>query len=471
MIKPKTPWLIPAAVCGALAALGSVPVRAAETGKLPKPQKLNYKERKLANGMKVVTLEDHTAPVVTLQVWYHVGSKDEASGKAGFAHLFEHLMFKGSNNVPTEGHARYVEQLGGAYNANTFFDRTLYYETVPSNALDRVLYLEAERMGSLKVDEANMKSERDVVKEEHRLRVENAPYGTMLERVQALVFPASHPYSHTTIGIMGDLDSARLEDVRAFHDEYYRPDNATLVLVGDFKTDATITAIRHYFEPIARSSRPFTRYPVPPMAQSKEVRSTWYDKLAPLPAVGVAFASPPASDPDTPVMGVIEQILSSGQSSRLYRSLVRDRQLAAQVSGGNLSLKLGSIFFFFSLVNPGKAPAELEKAVMEQVELLRTTPVTESELTKAKNQVLTAKVMGSMSTEEKASQLGQADLDYGDPAQANREFEEITRVTAADVQRVARKYFAPERRNVFQILPESMRAKASNSGAPDKESK
>jgi zinc protease len=444
------------ALVGALAALTSVlPATAAETA-LPKPEKLNYKETKLANGLKVVTLEDHHAPVITLQVWYHVGSKDEARGKAGFAHLFEHLMFKGSEHVPAQGHARYVEQLGGDYNANTSFDRTLYYETVPSNALDRMLFLEADRMASLRVDEANMKSERDVVKEEHRMGVENAPYGKLFEDVQAMVFAPSHPYAHTTIGIMADLDSALLTDVRAFHDEYYKPDNATLVLAGDFKTSEALEKIRTYFGPIPKSTKKFTRYPVPSGAQAAEKRATFYDKLAPLPAIGMAFQVPPANDPDTPVFNIMSQILSNGQSSRLYRSLVRDKQLAVNASGGAISLRLGGLFFFFAIANAGKAPAEVEKALVEQIDLLQSRPVSEAELIKAKNQTLTSRVLGSLSTEAKASQLGQADLDYDTPAEANREFAKLTAVTAADIQRVAKKYFEPAHRNIFYVLPASM---------------
>jgi zinc protease len=439
--------------------------QAADAVKLPTPQRLDYKETKLPNGLKVVTLEDHHAPVVTLQVWYHVGSKDEAVGKAGFAHLFEHLMFKGSKNVPSEGHARYVEQLGGDYKANTYFDRTLFFETVPSNALDRVLILEADRMASLRVDEANLKSERDVVKEEHRLDVENAPYGTLFEKIQALVFPPTHPYAHTTIGIMADLDSAKLADVRAFHDQYYKPDDATLVLVGDFKNDEAVAKIRRYFGPIPHSTQPFTRYPVPSDEQTKQRRAVWYDKLAPLPLIGMAYLAPPAKDPDSPVFDVISQILSAGQSSRLYRSLVRDKQLAIDASGGSLSLKLGSIFFFNATANAGKAPAEIEKALNEQIDLLRAEPVSEAELTKAKNQVLTGKVFGSLSTEQKASELGQADLDYGTPEQANKEFAELTKVTADDVLRVAKKYFAPERSNVFYMLPEAMKGKTPDTTA------
>ena len=431
----------------------------AQAQQSPIPPKLNYQQTKLTNGLKIVTLEDHKSPVVTLQIWYHVGSKDEAVGKAGFAHLFEHLMFKGSKNIPPEAHAKYIEQLGGDYNANTYFDRTLYYETVPSNALDRVLYLEAERMSSLVVDAVNLKSERDVVKEEHRLGVENSPYGQLFENVQALVFPKTHPYAHTTIGIMADLDSAALEDVKAFHAMYYKPDNATLVLAGDFETPAAIEKIKKYFGSIEKSNAPFTRYPVPEDDQKEARRGTYYDKLAPLPAVGMAFRLPPANDPDTPVFAVISQILSAGNSSRLSRSIVRDKQLAAQASGGQLSLKLGGIFFFFAIANAGKNTAEVEKALQEQIELIQKEPVSEAELQKAKNILLNGKIFGSLSTEAKASQLGQADLDYGTPEEANKEIEALSKVTIADVQRVAKTCFAQTRTNYFTVLPESMKKK------------
>lgn len=430
-----------------------------------KPPRLDYQMTTLPNGLKVVTLEDHRAPVVTLQIWVHVGSKDEAPGKAGFAHLFEHLMFKGSKNVGPEEHARYVEQIGGDYNANTYFDRTLYYETVPSNALDRILWLEADRMASLQVDEKNLKSERDVVKEEHRVNVENAPYGKLLEDVQALVFPKAHPYAHTTIGIMADLDRAALNDVRAFHDEYYKPNNATLVLVGDFNRAEALEKIGRYFGPIPRSTQPFTRYPVPTITQTAEKRETVYDKMAPLPMIVMAYRLPEPSSPDTPVFDVLARILSTGQSSRLYRSLVRDKQLAAEVSGSALTLKLGGIFFFFAIANTGKAPADVEKALQEQVELLRNSPVSDAELAKAKNQALTAQVFGMLSTEQKASALGEADLLYGTPEEANHEFEKLAAVTAADIQRVAQKYFAPNERNVLMMLPAAMQPKAQASPA------
>ncbi len=431
---------------------------------------LDYKINMLPNGLKIVTLEDHRAPVVAIQVYYHVGSKDEAVGKAGFAHLFEHLMFKGSAHVGPEEHARIIERLGGFNNADTYFDRTRYINTVPSNALDRLLWLEADRMAALNVDEANLRSERDVVKEEHRMDIENVPYGDLFEKVQALVFPKSHPYAHTTIGIMSDLDSAKIADVRAFHDEYYKPDNATLVMVGDFQTSDALNMARRYFAAIPRSKKPFTRYPVPPIDQKEERRAVYYDKLAPLPVVGMAYRTVPANSPDTPVLEVISQILSVGQSSRLNRALVRDQQIASDASGFTLSLSIDGLFMFQATANQGKKPAEVEKALLEQVDLIRDMPVSAAELAKAKNQALSGKVFGSLSTEQKAAQLGQADLDYGTPDEVNRELTKLNAVTVADVQRVAQKYFTPQHRSVFYDLPAAAMPK-SGPGTTAKENK
>jgi zinc protease len=452
--------------------VGAAGVGRAQTPDTPdiQPARLDYKINSLPNGLKIVTLEDHRAPVVAIQVYYHVGSKDEAPGKAGFAHLFEHLMFKGSAHVGPEEHARIVERLGGFNNADTYFDRTRYVNTVPSNALERLLWLEADRMSSLNVDEANLRSERDVVKEEHRMDIENVPYGDLFEKVQALVFPKSHPYAHTTIGIMSDLDSAKLTDVRAFHDEYYKPDNATLVLVGDFQTSDALNMVRRYFAAVPRSKKPFTRYPVPPIDQKAERRAVFTDKLAPLPVVGMAYRTVPDNNPDTPVLDVIGQILSVGQSSRLNRALVRDQQIASDASGFTLSLAVDGLFMFQATANQGVMPAQIEKALQEQVDLLRDTPVSAAELAKAKNQALSGKVFGSLSTEQKAEQLGDADLDFGTPEEVNRELTKLNAVTIEDVQRVARKYFTPQHRSVFYDLPAAA-AHKSGPGPTSKENK
>lgn len=475
---PLFRYALPLLAVGALS-LSLLPLARAQNepepaGALMTIPKLDCKQTTLPNGLKVVTLEDHRAPVVTLQVWYHVGSKDEEQGKAGFAHLFEHLMFKGSEHIGPQEHSRYIEQLGGDYNANTSFDRTLYYETVPSNALDRVLYLEADRMRSLRVDDPNLKSERAVVEEEHRLRVGNAPYGTLFESIQALLFPKNHPYEHTTIGIMADLDSAALKNVQAFHDEYYKPDDATLVLVGDFKTEEAVAKIGKYFSGIPKSTKPFTRYPVIASDQTAERRKTVYDKLAPLPIVVMAFRLPATEGPDArdlPVFDVMSGILSEGQSSRLYRALVRDQQIAVQASGGSATLKLGGMYFFDAVANAGKSPEAIEKALLEQVELLRTLPVSQAELTKAKNQAISTKVFGTISTEAKANALGEADLLYSTPEHANKELSELQAVTAADIQRVAQKYFVPEQRNILYMLPAAMNTRPTTDTQPKKENK
>ena len=445
----------------ALAATAALSPVAAPTAPATKPAPLAFQVTTLANGLKVITLEDHRAPVVTVQVWYRVGSKDEPIGKSGFAHLFEHLMFKGSKNVPPEGHARYVEQIGGAYNAATSFDQTFYYETVPSNAFERVLFLEADRMASLKVDEANLKTERDVVKEEYRSRVANAPYGELIKNVLSLAYPVGHPYDHPPIGSIPDLDAATIADVRAFHETYYKPDNATLILVGDFQTADALKMVEKQFGAIPKSaSGTFPRIPLPTEAAPTASKTkTFYDKLAPLPAVGVAFRVPAPSDPDAPVFNVLTQILSSGQSARLYRSLVRDEQLALQASGGGFDLLNGGMFFFFAIANAGKAPADVEKSLLAEIDKLRAEPVTDAELSKAKNQILTGEVFGRIGTESKASALASADLLFGSPDEVNNRYDKLTAVTAADVTRVAQKYFAPERRNLFSVVPASMEPK------------
>jgi zinc protease len=433
------------------------------------PPHLKYRVDTLPNGLKVISMEDHHAPVVTVEVWYRVGSKDEQAGKAGFAHLFEHLMFKGTAHVPPQGFARYIEGVGGDYNANTYFDRTLFFETVPSNALDRALWLEADRMASLRVDLKNMNSERQVVEEEHRLDVENAPYGMVIEDVLAQLFPARHPYAHSPIGIMSDLDHASLTDVQAFHREYYRPNDATLVVVGDFTTANCLTLIRRYFGPIAAYGKRFDRMPAPAVVQKAATTRTVYDRLAPLPMVVTAYRIPPPASPDTPVFDVMSYILSTGQSSRLYRSIVRDQQLAMQAEGDKFDLKLGGVFFFSAVTNVGKSPRQLEKAIARQVELLREQPVSAAELAKAKNQALTQHVFGLLSTENKASELGEADLLYGTPEEVNRRIAQIDAVTAADVQRVARRYFAPDLCNVLNILPQAMKPKSVGRGTGDEE--
>jgi zinc protease len=465
--KKLTPFVVTSALAVSFGLMAS-PVRAQAVPPVAKakPAKLDYKETRLKNGLKVVTLEDRSAPVVTVQVLYRVGSKEEPQGQGGFAHLFEHLMFKGSPNVGAQQHARYVESLGASYNAGTSFDSTVYYQTVASNALERMLFLEADRMMGLNVDEANLKTERDVVKEEYRLRVANPPYGQLLGNVLSQVYPSGHPYSHSAIGSLPDLDAAQLGQVQAFHRTYYRPDNATLIIVGDFKTGDTLKLVEKYFSKVPKSpTGQFPRLPASNAVQTAPTRKTYYDSKAPLPLIGLAYRLPAPTDKDSAVFDVIGQVLSAGQSSRLYRSLVRDKQVAVASQGQALDLQLGGLYFFFAIGSPGKAPDAIEAALSQEVERLRTTPITEAELAKAKNQVLTSLVGGLGSTEAKANALSQADLIWGNPDEANKAYEKIAKVTIADVQRVAQTYFAPERRNTFYMLPASMQPQSAASPA------
>jgi zinc protease len=440
----------------AAASVGSAPARTTAP-------RLNFAVSALPNGLKLVTLEDHHAPVVTLQIWYHVGSKDEPKGKFGFAHLFEHLMFKGSKHVPSEGHAHYVEQIGGDYNANTYFDRTLFFETVPNNALDRVLFLEADRMASLVLDEANFHSERHVVEEELRMDVLNAPYGHLEDETLGLVFPPGYPYAHSTIGFIPDLESASLADVKAFHDTYYKPDNATLVLVGDFSTLDAIARIRKYFGAIPPRGRPFPRIPFATNLPSVPHRVSMADPLAPLALVTLNYRMPPAADPDAPAFDVLTSILGHGHSSRLYRSLVQEKQISTDPGADTTDLTHAGVFSVNADVLPGKDPVVVEKALRGEIDRLRSAPVSAEELTKAKNQALTGLVFGSVSTAQTAELLGQADLDFGSPEAANRTFALISGVTAADVERVARRYLTPTREEEITITPP-----AAPAAAPEK---
>ncbi|HLI49395.1 MAG TPA: pitrilysin family protein [Chthonomonas sp.] len=428
---------------------------------------LNFKTTTLANGLKVITLEDHHAPVVTLEIWYHVGSKEEPPGKHGFAHLFEHLMFKGTAHLKPGDWDRYINGVGGDDNADTYFDRTRYYETVPSNALDMVLWMEADRMANLKVDQANMVSERAVVEEEHRMDVENAPYGRQEELLLSMLYPPNHPYGHATIGSKHDLDRATLRDVQAFHTEYYRPDNATLVLVGDFQTQRALQDIRKFFGAIPNAPSPPRRYPVPRIVQKAPKEQTVTDPLAPLPLVTLAFRTPKADDSATPVLEVISNLLSNGDSSRLYRALVRQTQLANSVSAYPNSLQIAGWFECDVSLNAGASPQKVVRLLQQEFAELRSQLVSPVELEKAKRQALVAHVFGLLSTEQKADALGEADLYYGNPAEVNQEINAIQRVSAEDVRRVARRYFAPHLFNILIMLPPN--AASASSYTPHQE--
>src|SRR5918912_1743579 len=302
---------------GALACTAPMLPTAHAQTKLPQ---MNFKERTLANGMRVYSLEDHSSPTVAIQVWYHVGSKDDPEGRSGFAHLFEHIMFKSTKNMKSEMLDRLTEDVGGFNNAFTADDVTVYFEVVPSNYLETLIWAEADRLSGLNVDDANFKSERDVVKEEYRQGVLAPPYGRFEYLLQQKSF-LEHPYKRPTIGSIEDLDAASLHDVQEFHATYYRPDNATLVVVGDFDPKQLDKWIDKYFGPIAKPDRPLPRVQVKEPPRKGEIRLTEYGRND-LPAVGFTYLTPREADADSDALRVADAILSSGESSRLYHSLI-----------------------------------------------------------------------------------------------------------------------------------------------------
>jgi zinc protease len=449
-----------AAVAATLAAVQAAPAAAAAVSVTPPA--LHVLDHQLANGLRVLLLEDHTVPVVCVQVWYHVGGKNEPRGRSGFAHLFEHLMFKGSAHVGPTEHNHFIESIGGRANATTDWDRTLYFETIPSNYLERILWMEADRMQTLDVSEANFRAERDVVKEERRLRIDDPPFGRLLEIVFAKAF-TTHPYHTLPIGSMADLDAATIADVRDFYRTWYVPNNATLVIAGDLDPLRTMRWIEAYFGPIPKGP-PLARSVTPEPPQTAERREVAYDTKAPLPVVILTFHVPAARDPDLYPLQVASRILSSGESSRLYRKLVYERQIAVAAAGQAFQLEDPGVFFFYAYLQQGQKPEAGEAALQEDVERLRAEPVSADELEKAKNQIVARLVFNREKVEEKADAIGQAAVILGDLSLVNHQLDQYQKVTADDVQRVARKYFTPQNRTTVFMLPAAMRPAASPGG-------
>jgi zinc protease len=418
-----------------------------------RPPQINIRPDSVSNGMRVLMIEDHSVPIINLQVWYHVGSKDEKPGRTGFAHLFEHLMFKGSAHVGPDEHSRIIEAAGGFDNAYTNDDVTVYWQTFPSNYLERVIWLEADRLGSLNVDEANFKSEREVVKEERRVGVENSPYGRVFEDLADQAFTV-HPYKHTTIGSMADLDKATVEDVREFHRTYYRPDNATMVIAGDFSSAQASAWVRKYFDGIPKPATAIPRVTVQEPRQTSERRFTkWYESQSPLPAIVEGYRMPGEFSPDSYPLILASNILSGGESSRLFRKLVYDDQIAVQTSGFGNFTEHPNLFIAFAILNPGKSVADGEKALESILEDMRNKPVDSKELEKSENQQISTYIIGRSTVQQKASAVGRASVIGHDPALVNTSLDRFLHVTGADIQKAAREYFDKTQRVVMLIEP------------------
>ena len=415
------------------------------------PPKLKIETHTLDNGLQVVLAQDTSRPVVNVQVWYRVGSKDERKGRTGFAHLFEHMMFRGSANVGPEEHMRYVREAGGAVNASTDFDRTIYWETVPSNHLERVLWLEADRMASLVVNDENFTKEREVVKEERRLRYENPPYGMLAEWVLDATFQ-SYPYKYLPIGSMTDLNAATVADVKAFFDTFYVPDNASLIIVGDFDPKAALEQARKYFARIPRSKGvPRVKADEPPQTELRTL--TKNDPKAPLPAVASAFKLPSRGHADTYALQVAFDILSTGESSRMYRRLVYEEQSAVAAQAQLLLLEGPSIGFLFGVANQGKDVKDVAKSIRAVVDGLAAAPPSADEVDKVKNTIVSRLVVGRQTMQQKADDLGAAASLLGESERYNTELQKYQAVTAADVQRVVKQYLSEPTETRMFIMP------------------
>ncbi len=424
-----------------------------------RPPKLVYQITTLENGLTVVLSEDHSTPIVHLQLWYHVGSKNERPGRTGFAHLFEHMMFKGSQNVGPERHFSLISGVGGDGNAYTTEDVTVFHETAPAQYLPLLIWLEADRMATLRIDEGGFQTEREIVKEERRLRVENQPYGRLSELIYEHAFDV-HPYKHPTIGRMADLEAASIDDVREFFQTYYVPENATLVLVGDFDSALALQLVEQYFGRVPRAETPVPR-DIPPEPRHEQERRVTIEEDWPLPAVVVAYHITYDGHPDSYPLHIVSKILSDGESARIHRRLVYEQQVAVSAFGQGNIIEHPNLFFAVALVQPGRTTAEAEAALIEELERLKSEPVSEHELQRSKNQFARDYITGRTSNDQKAAHLAHAAVIHDDITTADGEFDIFMTITPEDVQRVARTYFTPENRLVLTILP-----RTPDSGAP-----
>ena len=419
--------------------------------------KIQFSDTKLKNGLRVIIAEDHSAPVFAIAVNYNVGSRDERKGRTGFAHLFEHMMFKGSENVGALEHPHLIFTNGGSMNGTTSKDRTLYYEILPANQLDLALFLEADRMRSLEITKPNLDNQRNAVQEERRLGVDNQPYGKTFEVRDELAYE-NFAYEHSVIGSMEDLSAATVDDVAAFFKTYYAPNNAVVSIVGDVDTKTVLEKARKYFESIPSQSAP-PEVDMTEPAQKEERRRTLEDGLARLTRIDMVYKIPPSSSADTDSLRVLSTVLSSGRSSRFFESIVRQKQLSTGVSAFAGESRGPGLFTVVGTVTPGKAVADLEAAIEAEIERVKTGPIEDWEIEKARNNARSQLVNQLGSSLGRAVTLGESALFYNDPGRINTLADRIAKVTAADVQRVANQYLVKTGRTVVITVPKAPPAK------------
>jgi predicted Zn-dependent peptidase len=429
---------------------------------------INFTECRLANGLRVIVAPDQLAPVVSINLWYVVGSRHEQRGRTGFAHLFEHFMFQGSRHVSKAEHFSIIQSAGGVNNATTWFDRTNYFETLPSHQLELALWMEADRMATLldALDQENLDNQREVVKNEKRQSYDNRPYGSFYERIMAALFPVGHPYHHTPIGSMADLDAATLEDVVAFFRHWYAPNNAVLAIAGDVDEEAAHAAAERYFGPIPPNDR-IEQPPAQPLAGplGSEHREVIEDAV-PLTRIHFGFRTPPFGTAEWDALEVATHILGGGRGSRLHRRLVREERVAQDVAAFGLPLTAGAgVFGGWATVRPGADAETVERLYLEQLALIGMQPVSDDELARARALIEAGELSALGRVEEVADRLSMYAALFDRPEMINEQLPRYLAVTADQIRDVAAQVFRHDNRVVLTFVPDAGHAEAADEAA------
>jgi len=436
--------------------ISSQAAKADQTGQSAQQKKtyeIDFKEFKLKNGLRVLLAEDHSAPTYSICVTYNVGSRDERPGRTGFAHLFEHMLFQGSENVGKGEHFILIQNNGGSANGTTNIDRTNYFETLPANQLELGIFLEADRMRAPAITQANFDNQRLTVQEERRQSYDNRPYGKTYETMIDLAYD-NFAYKHSTIGSMDDLNAATIEDAEAFFRSYYAPNNAVVALVGDFKTDVAVALIKQYFEDIPAQTSPSAPDMTEP-EQKGERRKVIEDSFARTPRLDIVYKIPPGNTPDWYALDVLGGVLSNGVSSRLYQKFVKEKEMALSVEADANEHRGPSLFWFSVMARPSTDLGELEKLLYDEIARVQNEPVADWELKKVQMQLRRQRAQQIYSSRSRANALGHFAVYYDHPELINSIWRQYERVTKTDLQRVARAYFKDTNRSVVTTLPKS----------------
>ncbi len=414
---------------------------------------IKFVEYTLPNGLHVILHEDHSSPIVSQAVVYHVGSKNENPDRTGFAHFFEHLMFEGSPNIPRGGFFKMVQNAGGELNAFTSFDKTVYFITVPSNQMELAMWMESERMMHLKVDSVGIETQRGVVKEERRQSLDNRPYGSIIEQTFSHSYKV-HPYRWVPIGSFQYIDRATYDEFYQFYKSFYLPNNACLVIAGDIDVEKTKALVDKYYGEIPKGTKEIYRPSVVEPPQTAEVRDTIYDNIQ-LPAVIEAYHMPAQGTKDYYALSMLTTLLSGGESSRLTKRLVDKEKIALEVQSFPFDLEDPSLFLLFGIANFGKSLKDIEASIQDEIQKVRDSLITDNELTKIRNQEETSFIEKNSTEQGKAIELANYHIFFGDTNLINSEINKFMAVTKEDLRRVANQYLTEKNRTVLYYLPKT----------------